>query len=188
MTDQEKLQNAKYYIDCLADGVNPLDGSAIPERDIVNQVKISRCLFYVSDVLRRQIKMAEKEKSPRASVSHKLPFQITAEEQLQYEPSKTPIPASAIGDKINKIMDGKGMRKVTYRAITEWLASVGLLEDEETSGGKHRKVPTASGAAMGITQELRTGSRGEYYCVVYDENAQTFVVENLNTIMNFKLE
>ena len=47
MTEQEKLHRAKHYIDSLANGVNPLDGTPIPEQDIVNNVKISRCLFFV---------------------------------------------------------------------------------------------------------------------------------------------
>lgn len=76
------------------------------------------------------------------------------------------------------------MRKVSYRTITAWLVKVGLMEEEEISAGKCRKVPTASGIAMGITTEIRTGVRGEYPCVVYDENAQKFVIDNLNTIMN----
>ena len=42
MTEQEKLHHAKHYIDSLANGVNPLDGTPIPEQDIVNNVKISR--------------------------------------------------------------------------------------------------------------------------------------------------
>lgn len=183
MTEQEKLQRAKYYMDCLANGMNPLDGTSIPEQDVVNQVKISRCLFYVADVLRRQIELQEK-KGERHAGKQKLPFHITKEEQLQYEPSQTPIPASAIGRQINEILGGKGMRKVTYRAISEWLVSVGLLEEEKIDSGKSRKVPTASGIAMGITTELRTGMRGVYPCIVYDENAQDFVVENLNEIMD----
>lgn len=183
MTEQEKLQRAKYYVDCLANGTNPLDGTPIPEQDVVNQVKISRCLFYISDVLRRQIQLTEK-KDNRFSEKYKLLFHITEEEQLQYEPSQTPIPASAIGHQVNEILSGKGMRKVTYRAITTWLTSAGLLDEEKTSNGKSRKVPTASGIAMGITIEIRTGIRGEYPCVVYDEGAQIFVIENLNEIMN----
>ena len=55
MTEQEKLHHAKHYIDSLANGLNPLDGTPIPEQDIVNNVKISRCLFFVSDVLRKQL-------------------------------------------------------------------------------------------------------------------------------------
>ena len=52
MTDLEMIQRAKIYTDKLANGINPLDNTIIPENDIINNVKISRCLFYISDVLR----------------------------------------------------------------------------------------------------------------------------------------
>lgn len=159
MTEQEKLHRAKHYIDSLANGVNPLDGTLIPEQDIVNNVKISRCLFFVSDVLRKQLDGHEPKK---VSGKDKKQFYITEEEKLQYIPSKTPIPASGISYKVNEILDEKKMRKVSYRTITAWLVKVGLMEEEEISAGKCRKVPTASGIAMGITTEIRTGVRGEY--------------------------
>ena len=181
MTEQEKLHKAKHYIDSLANGLNPLDGTPIPEQDIVNNVRISRCLFFVADVLRKQINVHETKKT---SGKDKNPFYITAEEKSQYIPSKTPIPASRISYKVNEILNEKKMRKVSYRTITAWLVKVGLMEEEETSSGKYRKVPTSSGIAMGITTEIRTGVHGDYPCVVYDENAQEFVVDNLNTIMN----
>lgn len=181
MTEQEKLHHAKHYIDSLANGLNPLDGTPIPEQDIVNNVKISRCLFFVSDVLRKQLDGHEPKK---VSEKDKKLFYITEEEKLQYVPSKTPIPASGISYKVNEILDEKKMRKVSYRTITTWLVKVGLMEEEDISDGKCRKVPTASGIAMGITTEIRTGVHGEYTCVVYDENAQEFVIDNLNAIMN----
>lgn len=62
MTEQEKLHRAKHYIDSLANGLNPLDGTLIPEQDVVNNVKISRCLFFVSDVLRKQLDGHEPKK------------------------------------------------------------------------------------------------------------------------------
>ena len=181
MTEQEKLHHAKHYIDSLANGLNPLDGTPIPEQDIVNNVKISRWLFFVSDVLRKQLDGHEPKK---VSEKDKKLFYITEEEKLQYVPSKTPIPASGISYKVNEILDEKKMRKVSYRTITTWLVKVGLMEEEDISDGKCRKVPTASGIAMGITTEIRTGVHGEYLCVVYDENAQEFVIDNMNAIMN----
>lgn len=147
----------------------------------MNNVRISCCLFFVSDVLRKQIDVHEPKK---VSGKDKNPFYITEEEKLQYVPSKTTIPASEISYKVNEILDEKKMRKVSYRTITAWLVKGGLMEEEEISDGKCRKVPTASGIAMGITTEIRTGVRGEYPCVVYDENAQEFVIDNLNVIMN----
>ena len=81
MTEQEKLHHAKHYIDSLANGLNPLDGTPIPEQDIVNNVKISRCLFFVSDVLRKQLDGHEPKK---VSEKDKKLFYITEEEKLQY--------------------------------------------------------------------------------------------------------
>lgn len=55
MTDREILCRAKEYIDKLANGIDPLTDSPVNENDIVNNIRISRCLFYVSNVLNRVI-------------------------------------------------------------------------------------------------------------------------------------
>lgn len=55
MTELEIMQHAKEYLDKLAMGLDPLTGQEAPEEDIINNVRISRCLFYVSDVLRQVI-------------------------------------------------------------------------------------------------------------------------------------
>ena len=51
MTEIEKIKYAKIFIDKLANGINPLDDSPVPENDIVNNVRLSRCFFYVSGSL-----------------------------------------------------------------------------------------------------------------------------------------
>ena len=55
MTELETMQRAKMYLDKLANGINPLTDQPTPDSDCINQVRISRCLFYVSDVLRKVI-------------------------------------------------------------------------------------------------------------------------------------
>ena len=55
MTELEIMQHAKDYVDKLAQGIDPLTGQEVPENDVINNVRISRCLFYVSDVLRQVI-------------------------------------------------------------------------------------------------------------------------------------
>ena len=44
-TELEIMIHAKGYLDKLANGVNPLTDEPLPETDVVNQVRISRCLF-----------------------------------------------------------------------------------------------------------------------------------------------
>ena len=49
--DMKLVAHAKDYIDDLARGIHPLTKEELREDDAVNQVRISRCLYYVSDVL-----------------------------------------------------------------------------------------------------------------------------------------
>ena len=39
MTELEKIEYAKSFIDKLANGVNPIDDSLIPDDDVVNNVR-----------------------------------------------------------------------------------------------------------------------------------------------------
>ena len=55
MTELETMQHAKNYLDKLAQVIDPLIGQKVPGDDVINNVRISRCLFYVSVVLRQVI-------------------------------------------------------------------------------------------------------------------------------------
>ena len=56
MTELEKMERAKMYMEKLANGINPIDDSPVPDGDTVNNVRISRCFFFVSDILEQVIK------------------------------------------------------------------------------------------------------------------------------------
>ena len=53
MTELEKIAYARTFMEKLANGINPLDDTPIPEGDIANNVRLSRCFFFVSDVLKK---------------------------------------------------------------------------------------------------------------------------------------
>ena len=55
MTELEKIERAKMYMDKLANGINPIDDTVVPDDDLINNVRLSRCFFFVSDVLRQVI-------------------------------------------------------------------------------------------------------------------------------------
>lgn len=53
MTELEIIVRAQMYLEKLANGVNPLTGQEVPENDVVNEIRIARCLFYTSGILKQ---------------------------------------------------------------------------------------------------------------------------------------
>ena len=76
MIELEKIERARMYMYKLANGINPLDDSVIPESDIVNNVRLSRCFFFVSSILDQVI---EKENAAANNKTLKTPSAISEE-------------------------------------------------------------------------------------------------------------
>lgn len=51
MDEVEKIKYTKAFIDSLAEEINPLNGEPIPEDDLLNNIRISRCMFYAPPFL-----------------------------------------------------------------------------------------------------------------------------------------
>ena len=49
--------------------------------------------------------------------------------------------------------------------------------------GKLKKLPTATGIEIGITVEVRRSMRGEYTVVVYNRDAQQFIIDNIDSVI-----
>ena len=49
MTELETMQRAKMYLDKLAKGIDPITDQEVPEDSLLNNVRLARCFFYVSD-------------------------------------------------------------------------------------------------------------------------------------------
>ena len=110
MTELEKIAYAKSFIDKLANGINPIDDSVIKDDDIVNNVRISRCFFYVSDVLRQMI--------DNGGISKKkafIPFELSLQERSKFAYSDKPIPISEIAKRLNVLVTNENMKKIAYR-------------------------------------------------------------------------
>ena len=183
MTELETLERAKMYIEKLANGINPIDGSVIPDEDVVNNVRLSRCFFYVADVLRQVIDNGgvTPQKKPKKEA-----FALTAEQRNAFDFSATPIPISDLSKRINSLSGNENMATLGYSVIRDWLMSIGMLEDALDGNGKHVKRSTAQGENIGITLDARTGNNGTYFVVVYNAAAQHFIMDNLDAIIEFE--
>ena len=76
----ELLKHAKEYIEKMANGINPLTGENVPDSDIINNVRISRCLFYVNTVLGEVLSNGGISNS-----KNKIPFNLSREEINKFE-------------------------------------------------------------------------------------------------------
>lgn len=182
MTEIEKIEYAKTFIDKLANGINPIDDTEMKDDDVVNNVRLSRCFFYVSDILRQVIENGgiNKKKSGR------LQFNLSAEQLSKFSYSDTPIPISEMAKRLNSLITDENMRKISHRDLSSWLVSIGMLCEQTTYEGKTTKRPTEQGNNIGISTEPRTGQRGEYTVTVYNKEAQVFIVDNLEAIIALK--
>jgi len=180
MTELEKMQRAKMYIDKMANGINPIDDAYVSDLDMINNVRISRCLFYVSDILRQVIDnngVINKVKSSKKA------FFLPVDSINRFSFSEAPITVSEIAKRLNDLADLNACYKLKYSAITSWLISIGALETEELADGRNTKRPTEQGEVLGISSETRRGMNGKYVVVVYSKDAQQFILDNIEAIV-----
>lgn len=178
-TELEIMAHAKGYLDKLANGINPLTDEQLPENDIVNQVRISRCLFYVSDVLRQVIERGGLQKRK----AKQTPFCLSADQLKKFELFGSPVPISAITERLNALIKDDDMKKISHRNITNWLENEGYLIQFRDSQGKLKRRPTEQGRLLGIFTEDRVGMHGAYTVVLYPQQAQQFVLDHLSQVI-----
>ena len=182
MTELEIMQHAKDYLDKLAKGIDPLTGREVPEGELINNVRISRCLFYVADVLRQVIENGGVVGAP-AKRGELAPYALPFEARSRYAFGDWPLSASQIAQRLNELVDLSAMQKLKTTSITKFLLQSGLLFEEEGSGGSKNKRPTEAGRKLGISTQQRSGQNGDYTAVVYDQQAQQFLLDNLDAII-----
>lgn len=187
MTELEKIEYAKSFIDKLANGINPLDDSPIPDNDIVNNVRLSRCFFYVSDILRQVVESGGVH--PIKTVKQiKKEFTLTDEERGRIQISEIPLSVSEISNHLNALIDLETTKKISAASINNWLLNLQLLEVVTQPNGETRKLPTEQGKELGILVEERTGQHGTYTKVLFSSAAQQFIYDNVEAIIDFKNE
>ncbi len=167
--DQNKLKVAIDWVNKLANGINPLSGEPVPDNEIVNNVHISRCLFYVAGIL---------SEAGNKRVRRELDFHITPEDaQKVVIVEGTGI--SMFVSEINKIIP-KDMKRLSAVAVTGWLVGEGYLREIKKDDGHTTKTPTEAGRAIGISSEIRNGVHGDYLAITYSTEAQRFILESLS--------
>lgn len=181
MTELETIARAQMYLENLAKGINPLTGAEVSDNDVVNNVRISRCLFYTADLLK---KIVENKGRFKAEMPEQKPFSLTSNQIARFEYSANSLSVSEIVKRFNALIDTVYMKELKTKQITEWLVSVGILQNIIVNN-KTRRRPTPQGEGVGITMEERMGQYGMYEGVFYSTQAQRFIVDHIDAIIAF---
>ncbi len=186
MTELEILERAKQYVTKLANGVDPITDKEVSETDVVNQVRVSRCLFYVADVLQQVIDNGGAVSGKAAPKKpKKKEFAISPEALAKFSFYSNPVSVSEIVRQLNDLSHAEDMKKLTYNQVAAWLLSEDIFFETAEASGRQTKRPTEKGRALGISTEKRTGQQGEYTVVAFDRQAQEFLLGRLPEILAF---
>ena len=184
MTDFKRIEHAKNFIDKMAHGINPLDDTPIPDGDIVHNIHVSRCLLYVSEILKKEM---GREKIKTSKNQDLPPFSVTAEQLQWFEYSHLPISVSVMGAKINalvkdEVAEGR-MQKFSYRKINYWLRDIGMIEWREWGKVKKKRFPTEAGEEMGLVLKIWENYGRRSPVIYLSEQAQHFIIDNIEAVI-----
>ena len=178
MINKEKLLTAKEWIGKLANGINPLNDELIKDDDIVNNVHISRCLFYVAELL-DEIKAGAAVKSKNWKK-----FYLSSKDAANIH-----IAASNGIANFIRLVNGyipAEMKPLSASQLIKWLRNEGLLQEVPKEDGHKTNLPTEKGNRLGIITEVQKTPEGlEYQRVIYSVNAQRFILSNIESIVEF---
>lgn len=178
MTELETMQRAKMYLDKLSRGIDPITDREMPEDAVLNNVRICRCLHYVSGVLEQVIAnggvVGKREGTP---------FVIDRSRMVNIRLTQNPVSLTEFTGNIVACMGDPNMKKPSPKAITGWLTERGFMELTTDPEGKQRRLPTEAGLRAGLSTARRTGQNGEYLAVYYDANIQRLILDHLEEIL-----
>lgn len=169
----------------LGSGKDPSTNLAFSEDTILNSEMIRKYNNKVAEIFDEIIRTSEQTQDDQDIdlKNQKLEFHLNEKEKGSFKFSKVPISISALVYSLNGISKSY-MKKLRATDITNWLLRQGYLEQREMENGNKYKVATSRGNELGIINEERKNSYGNVYSVnLYDENAQKFVVDNLNNFI-----
>lgn len=172
--DKEFANEMQRYVEQLAKGINPFTGEIAKEDEIINDVKVSRCLFCVSDILKEIANT-----TPVRTYTKKTKFVYNPELTDKIRIVDRPISLSQI---IRNILEVYGEEcKLTYYDVTPILCEKGILVENDEKSPK--LVASEQAKQYGIwAQRVSPKNGGERWRTVYDQNGQRYVLSILKDL------
>lgn len=168
------IDAALEYIKSLANGINPITNKTVENDSLLNNPEIIRGLFNSHHAICETLNSKGVKRNE---------FRLTEEQVAAFMYSEEPLKITEITERLNMLKD-ESLRTIQPVRITNWLLSQGILETDLFTYGKESRLPSEKGKQLGITIKQVARDNGEKYAVnLYNMNAQKFIINNLNSIL-----
>ncbi len=171
----DKIEKAKIIIQKIANGTNPTNGLPIETDSFLQDPRIIRCFYYVSEVLQGVI---------NGSYSNKkiTDFIITHEQKSKVIFTEGNIGVNEVAKCINEQINPLISKKVAGTHLNKGLKKLGILS-ELIEDGKKRTTINESSANYGFFLEKRNYNGREYDMVVINDEGKKYILDNIENIM-----
>lgn len=184
-TDMDKLEVAIRYVQRIADGCNPVNNMPVEDDSVMNNPNVIRCMFFIKEVL-EEVRRNKGVIGGRKAREKGEPFPFEVLEGFRYESDK---PITHLLRQLRSLTDREDVEKLSYRPVSDWLKTAGYLtRGYSQEAGREVTMPTEKGRKLGIYTDVRIGSTGSYLCVLYNQNAQEYIVRNFEAILSGQTE
>lgn len=177
-TEFEKIEKAKMVLYKIANGVNPLNGEQIEKGSFLDDGKIIRCFYFVTEILDNVINGVYS--SSRTGQTN---FYITAEQKKRVEFPQGKIGVNEFSKCINSCIDLSRSKRLTGTELNKRLKKMGILSEEGMGDGKTRTVVNGKSAEYGFETERKSYNGIEYDKVVINDKGKKYLLENIESIM-----
>ena len=178
---KEELKIIIEQIKSLSYGIDPLSGIKYPDDSVLNN-QSNRDLFKKVVLLLEEINLRN------SNVTIKKCFYLSDEKRNEISLSDEPVSISALVHSINQVHSEGNIRKLKATEVTSWLESKGYLSEIHNSDGYYYRTLTEKSYNIGLEIKHKRNKYGrEYSVIMYNINAQKYIIDNLNEISDYIL-
>ena len=176
MDEIEKLQRANMYMQKLANGIDPITDTVITKDTQLNNVRLSKCFLYVSEILTQVIDTRCMIKGSSKSKKNTLPISDSIKKTYG-------IPLNELVDKIYVTQNTINC-KIRHKWIYQWLFKNGFMEEYMDNYNRKQKKATAYGEGFGLKTISKNMGFGIFPVTLFNEKAQHLIISNLDKMIS----
>ncbi len=178
VSEMEKIRKAKDVMEKIANGVNPITGEDITGEGFLQDPRMIRCFFFVSQVL-DEVASGTYRKGGKQQ-----PFIMTEAEKASVVFRDEVIGMNEFCKCVNQEIDPLNSRKANALTINKSLKKRGILSDKEIEDNKRQTVTNEKSNTYGFEMITRSYEGKDYDQLVMNNQGKQFLLENINELMN----